>query len=63
MWHVLFEFIQTGVDTEQAALGHFRATGLRPRCLERLRVRGAAVTPQLFAERVLVTAKKGGPRR
>jgi pilus assembly protein CpaF len=62
--HALFEFVQTGMDATQAAAGYFRATGIRPRCLDKLRVRGAALTPQMFAERVLHAAQKsGGPHR
>jgi pilus assembly protein CpaF len=61
--HALFEFVQTGVDAGQVAVGYYRATGLRPRCLDKLRVRGADVMPQMFAERVLHGAKNGGPRR
>jgi len=61
--HALFEYVQTGVDAAQNAVGYFRATGIRPRCLARLQVRGAAVTPQMFAERVLQAGKNGGARR
>jgi pilus assembly protein CpaF len=61
--HDLFEFVQKGVDADQAVVGWFRATGLRPRCLTKLQVRGADVTPQLFAERVLQTQRATGPRR
>jgi pilus assembly protein CpaF len=59
----LFEFVQTGVDAAQAVVGHFRATGIRPRFLERLRARGTGTTPQLFVERVLQPQATGGPRR
>jgi pilus assembly protein CpaF len=59
----LFEFVQTGIAGDQAAVGYFRATGIRPRCLGRLQVRGTDVTPKLFTERVLQTQKNGGPRR
>jgi hypothetical protein len=38
--HTVFEFVQTGVDAAHAAVGNFRTTGIRPLCLERLRVRG-----------------------
>jgi pilus assembly protein CpaF len=61
--HPVFEFTQTGVDAEQAAVGYFRATGIRPRCLSKLATRGAALPPQLFAERVLHAHKNGGPHR
>jgi pilus assembly protein CpaF len=61
--HALFEFVQTGVDAGQAAAGYFRATGIRPRCLDKLRVRGADLAPQIFAERVLHAQKNRGPQR
>jgi pilus assembly protein CpaF len=61
--HALFEFVQTGLDLAQAAVGHFRTTGIRPLCFERLRVRGAAIGPEFFAKRVLNTQKNGGLRR
>jgi pilus assembly protein CpaF len=51
--HELFEFVQTGIDAHGAAQGHFRATGIRPKCLPKLNARGASVPVQLFAERVL----------
>jgi pilus assembly protein CpaF len=61
--HDLFEFVQTGVDLDQGVAGHFRATGIRPRCLPKLQARGASVAPQLFAERNLPTQKNRGARR
>jgi pilus assembly protein CpaF len=61
--HDLFEFVQTGMDADKTVTGHFRATGIRPRCLNKLQVRGANVTPQLFAERILQVRNNRGPRR
>jgi pilus assembly protein CpaF len=49
--HDLFEFKQTGVDAERNAVGYFRATGIRPRCLERLDVAGATVPIEMFERR------------
>jgi pilus assembly protein CpaF len=60
--HTLFEFVQTGLDAAQIVVGSFRATGIRPRCLQKLQIRGTGVTPQMFAERVLPPNRKGGPR-
>jgi pilus assembly protein CpaF len=60
--HTLFEFLQTGVDSAQGAVGHFRATGVRPRCLDKLRIRGANLSPQLFAERILHPQMNGRGR-
>jgi pilus assembly protein CpaF len=61
--HQLFEFVQTGVDANQQAMGHFRATGIRPKCLPMLQVRGSNMTPQLFADRILQTQNNRGARR
>jgi pilus assembly protein CpaF len=61
--HDLFEFVQTGMDADKVVTGHFRATGIRPRCLNKLQVRGANLTPQLFTERILQVRNNRGPRR
>jgi pilus assembly protein CpaF len=53
----LFEFVQQGVDNDQVVIGHFRATGIRPRCLNKLKTRGVTLSPELFAERILRTQK------
>jgi pilus assembly protein CpaF len=57
--HNLFEYVQTGVDAQQAAQGYFRATGLRPQCFNKLQVRGANLTADLFRERPLSGAGGG----
>src|SRR3984957_12686907 len=51
--HDLFVFEQTGVDDQKAAVGCFRATGVRPRCLERLAASGLGVDPMMFERRNL----------
>jgi pilus assembly protein CpaF len=51
--HDLFVFEQTGVDEHQAAIGTFRATGVRPRCLERIAASGLPVDPLMFERRNL----------
>jgi pilus assembly protein CpaF len=51
--HHLFEYVQTGIDGEGGVQGYFRATGIRPRCIQKLKVRGANVALDLFAERFL----------
>jgi pilus assembly protein CpaF len=56
--HDLFEFVQTGVERDQGAEGHFRAAGIRPQLLKRLLVRGATLPPDLFTERRLLTARE-----
>lgn len=44
----IFVYEQTGVAEDGTVLGHFKATGIRPRFIERLRVHGIAVSDELF---------------
>jgi pilus assembly protein CpaF len=44
----IFRFEQTGVDADGKVLGHFCATGVRPRFAERLRMFGAPVPEDTF---------------
>lgn len=44
----IFRFEQTGVDADGKVLGHFCATGVRPRFADRLRLFGAAVAETAF---------------
>jgi len=44
----IFRFEQTGIDTDGKVLGHFCATGVRPRFADRLRMFGAAVPEDTF---------------
>ncbi|OWW19098.1 CpaF family protein [Noviherbaspirillum denitrificans] len=44
----IFSFHQTGIDAKGAVRGHFRATGVRPRFTERLRVHGIELPENLF---------------
>jgi pilus assembly protein CpaF len=44
----IFSFHQTGVANDGTVLGHFRASGIRPKFVERLRTRGIAVPDDLF---------------
>jgi pilus assembly protein CpaF len=53
--HDLFVFEQTGLDENKVAQGHFRATGIRPTCLERLSAQGTVLDPNLFERRILET--------
>ncbi|MDC8760493.1 CpaF family protein [Janthinobacterium fluminis] len=46
--HEIFRFEQSGVDKEGRVLGHFAATGVRPRFAERLRMFGVAVPDSAF---------------
>jgi len=47
----LFVFVQTGLDHEGRATGHFHATGAKPRCLDRLRLHGVTIGDHLFERR------------
>jgi pilus assembly protein CpaF len=51
--HDLFAYKQTGVDEAGAAQGYFHATGIRPKCLERLEVSGIRLPFELFERRML----------
>jgi pilus assembly protein CpaF len=44
----IFTFKQTGVDQQGGIIGHYSATGVRPRFLERLRAFGITVSDTLF---------------
>jgi pilus assembly protein CpaF len=55
----LFHFNQSGIEGDKVVRGEFRATGLRPRCLGKLKVRGANLPVELFADRALRAAKTG----
>ncbi|HUE13795.1 MAG TPA: CpaF family protein [Planctomycetaceae bacterium] len=51
--HDLFLFEQTSLDENKIAQGHYKATGLRPTCLERLEACGQKLDPGLFERRIL----------
>jgi pilus assembly protein CpaF len=51
--HDLFVFKQTGVDDKGAAQGYFQATGIRPRCLEKLASAGVRLPVELFEQRIM----------
>ena len=51
--HDVFVFEQEGVGTDGHATGRFMATGIRPRCLERIEHRGVQLPVDLFVHRVL----------
>ncbi len=44
----IFAYKQTGVDKDGAVIGHFQASGVRPRFLDRLRSFGVDVSEALF---------------
>jgi pilus assembly protein CpaF len=49
--HDLFVYEQTGVDSDGHTTGNFSATGIRPRCGERMESRGFRLSADLFARR------------
>jgi pilus assembly protein CpaF len=51
--HDLFGFKQTGVDDGGAAQGYYFASGIRPKCLERLEAAGVALPVEMFERRIL----------
>lgn len=44
----IFAFEQTGVAPDGMVLGHFHATGIRPKFIERLRARGVKIPDEIF---------------
>jgi pilus assembly protein CpaF len=44
----IFVFEKAGVTQEGKVVGRFRATGIRPKCAERLRTAGIHLPPELF---------------
>ena len=47
----IFVFRQTGVDTNRVAQGYFQATGIRPKCLERIEISGTKLPLSMFERR------------
>src|SRR5262249_34218024 len=58
--HDLFVFTQTGVDANNNPQGYFRATGIRPNCLNKLMLAGTNIAPDLFSERRLQPSRSRG---
>lgn len=50
----IFLFEREGVNDRGRAIGHFRATGYQPLCLDRLKAYGQPVDPAIFSERLAV---------
>jgi pilus assembly protein CpaF len=44
----IFQFKQTGLDAQGGVIGHFCATGVRPRFIDRLRTFGVTISESLF---------------
>jgi pilus assembly protein CpaF len=51
--HDLFGFRQTALDRDNRAVGHFFATGIRPRCLDRLLAQGVTLPIETFERRTM----------
>ena len=51
--HDLFRFERTGRGDDQLTRGHFKATGILPRCLDALRAAGCDLPAEFFQERNL----------
>jgi pilus assembly protein CpaF len=51
--HDLFGFKQTGVDDGGAAQGYYFASGIRPKCLERLEAAGVPLPVEMFERRIM----------
>ncbi|RMF25501.1 MAG: CpaF family protein [Deltaproteobacteria bacterium] len=49
----IFEFVVTGIDPQGKVEGHFRATGIRPKCAATLESCGFDMGPNFFSEREL----------
>jgi pilus assembly protein CpaF len=59
----IFSFVQTGIHAELGAEGYFCATGMRPHFLNKLKVRGANLSHEMFADRRLQLPSSRGTAR
>jgi pilus assembly protein CpaF len=55
----IFSFQQGGIDAEGKVVGKFRATGIRPKCADKLTTAGAVLPMEMFEHEEAV----GQPRR
>jgi pilus assembly protein CpaF len=44
----IFRFVPTGIDAEARVKGHYEATGIVPRCCDRIRVTGLELPAEIF---------------
>jgi pilus assembly protein CpaF len=51
----IFVFERTGLTAEGRVEGHFRATGIRPKCAQQLAQAGFNMAPELFEHRMVVS--------
>jgi pilus assembly protein CpaF len=49
----IFEYVQTGINRNGIVEGHFRATGVRPNCLDRVAAAGMPLDENWFISRNL----------
>jgi pilus assembly protein CpaF len=61
--HDIFSFVQTGMNSALGAEGYLSATGIRPVLLNKLKVRGADLPIELFAERRFPSTSSRGLAR
>ncbi len=61
--HEIFSYVQTGMNAALSAEGYLSATGIRPALLNKLKVRGADLPPEMFAERRFPSSSGRGPTR
>jgi pilus assembly protein CpaF len=61
--HEIFSFVQTGMNSALGAEGYLSATGIRPILLNKLKVRGADLPIELFAERRFQSTSSRGLAR
>ena len=52
----IFIYVQDGLDEHGRAVGHFEATGVRPRFMERLEAKGIRLPANIFRKRVMMKA-------
>jgi pilus assembly protein CpaF len=45
----IFQYVQTGYDEKGKALGYFTATGVQPSFIEKFRINGIDLPPELFS--------------
>jgi pilus assembly protein CpaF len=53
--HDIFAYKQTGVDNDGVAQGYLFASGIRPKCLEKLEAAGARLPVELFERRMFAS--------
>jgi len=44
----IFRFVPTGIDADSRVMGHYEATGIVPRCCDRIRVTGLDLPSEIF---------------